>query len=262
MTMTVLIPATIDLARKRLTALDEETAGLQRLLIEKGWGRAAVVYAFTYEGVGHFAPSAGKSADGRLTIAGFAKLRIAGLATRDTVAHYRNCWTYAMEHYGAKEPTQGQKLALPDKPFPPSERGTDGYDSEAGARKTLERIAAKHPGLIEEAGARIAETRPDLERVTPLVPDADEVIARHRRRVEHEAASALDSDVATQHLNMAAREVAESILAKAEFGVRDVDAYTAAYLRLARMLAQAQADDAPVWSAEDTEFLRDVGVTL
>ena len=64
----------------------------------KEWQRAAIVYAFTYEGTG--GPSGNRNAgenSSALTVSEFAVLGVKGLATRDSVRNYRKNWEWAID---------------------------------------------------------------------------------------------------------------------------------------------------------------------
>ena len=83
--------------------------GIGALLTAKGWERAAVVYAFTHEGVGNrFGAADDFSPAGTLTISDFKDLNINGLGSRNTIRRYRTIWA---EH-GATDITPGAVVEL------------------------------------------------------------------------------------------------------------------------------------------------------
>lgn len=92
MTEFVNIPRTIDSAVRSLTDLNG-------LLTTKEYERAAIVSAFI--------------SSGQYTIAAFAKLGIAGLTNKDTVAHYLDAWKQAVTDGVATPVAPGQKVKLP-----------------------------------------------------------------------------------------------------------------------------------------------------
>jgi hypothetical protein len=104
----VQLPRTIGSAERSLEGIDQ-------LLTAKGWERSAIVYAFTYEGKP--GPQIAREVV-RSTIREFAGKRIGGLRTQDAVRHYRDAWKRAIEEYGAADVRPGQKVTLPDQPFP------------------------------------------------------------------------------------------------------------------------------------------------
>ena len=141
MTKKIKIPTNIKQASDRLVALDG-------IATATGWERAAIVYAHTYDAPRGGGPNR-NAPNGALTIASFATLKIKGLSKRDTVAHYRNCWKHAIEQDLVGDIGPGDSTVLPDIDFPPVERGTDGYNSVTGARRTIERIVETHgPEII------------------------------------------------------------------------------------------------------------------
>ena len=96
---TIQIPRTIDSAVRSLTDLNG-------LLTTKEYERSAIVSAFI--------------SSGQYTIAAFAKLGIAGLTNKDTVAHYLDAWKQAVNDGVARPVSPGQKVTLPpaDYEFP------------------------------------------------------------------------------------------------------------------------------------------------
>lgn len=140
-TKRIKIPGSIEAAQDRLVALDG-------IATATGWERAAIVYAYTYEGSPGRRPAGNGSEVSRFTVRQFAGLKIKGLVSRNTIDHYRDCWKDAIAQGEVVDIEPGDSAVLPDRAFP-SVRGTDGYNTPEGAEKTIERIKAKHgPGII------------------------------------------------------------------------------------------------------------------
>lgn len=102
------IPKTADAAIDLLTV---EGA----IITAKEWARAALVYALV-------GPERGraKSRTFPYNTVTLAKVGIVGLTTHDTVARYRDAWTYAMEQGKAEPVTFGSTYHEPDLPWPPN----------------------------------------------------------------------------------------------------------------------------------------------
>lgn len=151
---TVAIPATIEDAVGALNGIDA-------LLTAKGWERAAIVYAFTEPdpGAKRAQTSDGNPSKVLLSISDFAKLGIAGLATRETVAHYRKCW---IDGGGDPFTYPGATVELPTGPFPPP------GDSNFGKRVSPEKAKATVEQWSPEAKA---------EAVKALIADEDPLVA-------------------------------------------------------------------------------------
>ncbi len=64
------------------------------MLTAKNWARAAIVYAFTYEGTNQH----DGNPSGSLSISGFAKLSIVGLSQREDVGYYRSARSAPTAH--------------------------------------------------------------------------------------------------------------------------------------------------------------------
>lgn len=80
------------------------------------WGTAAIVWAFTYD-TGGGRPSKSDEKSPLLTIEDFAKLKIRGLSTRDSVRKYRNRWQEAIDEGAATAAEPGKRSALPKIEF-------------------------------------------------------------------------------------------------------------------------------------------------
>jgi hypothetical protein len=124
----VRLPRTINSATKRLTDLDS-------LATATGWERAAIVYAFTYEGTG--GPRTVR-VSGQLTIRQFAEQKIKGLSNKDTVSWYRKVWK---EHGEDVKP--GQAITLPTEEFP-QQSDNQGSRVSADPVKAVKQVIDKH----------------------------------------------------------------------------------------------------------------------
>lgn len=130
----VSIPPTIKAATAQLE-------GLESLLTAKQWERAAIVYAFTYEGVNRF--SSGPVL-GRYTIRQFADLKIKGLSSRETIKHYRDNWKLAVESEDAPEGIEpGDRVYLPEIDWP-IEKGNAGSRVSVDPETAVQQVIDKH----------------------------------------------------------------------------------------------------------------------
>jgi hypothetical protein len=98
MAQAIQIPNTIKQAEKALTGLD-------RLSIATEWERAAIVWAFTYEGKpGQGGPGRSNAPhSARCSIRQFAALKLPGLKSHSTIEGYRIAWKRAMTKAGAMD---------------------------------------------------------------------------------------------------------------------------------------------------------------
>lgn len=169
--ITVAIPATIEDAVGALNGIDA-------LLTAKGWERAAIVYAFTEDRQGQ--RTSRSSTGGRLGINEFAALKIAGLTTDKTVAHYRNCW---IEGGGDPNIGAGDTVELPTGKFPPGEDTNFGKRVSAGvasdtvrgwsaeAKAEAIKVLVEDPDITDEVLDEVAEkAEARIPRVTTPVP--------------------------------------------------------------------------------------------
>lgn len=177
MTKYASIPSTIEEVTQRLEGLDA-------LLTAKEWEKAAIVYAFTYEG--RPGPRSVKNVTDLYTITDFAKEGIVGLESKPTVIFYRNCWKKAIEDGVAPDGiVPGDRVELPSVEahgeagkFPPIPRGTDGYASKEGAKKTIGKIVAKHGEEILADAAEDDDAVADAAANTAAKPKVAKKIAR------------------------------------------------------------------------------------
>lgn len=124
-----------------LEAAMSELDGIQQLVSVKEWRRAAIVACFVRLDNKAGRPSNRSEVTDFLTPAQFAELGINGLRSKTTVQMYVQRWVDAK--FG-EYPQPGAEVVLPDEPWPPSRGGTDGYESDEGAQRTVERIIEKH----------------------------------------------------------------------------------------------------------------------
>ena len=165
----VLVPASIDDARGRLIALDG-------IATAAGWERAAIVFAFTRDGRG-----SPKNPGLGILCQDFAKLGIQGLSSKNSVTLYRDNWKAAIEQGEATEVKPGDRITLPDIDWPATRTGTDGYNSAEGARKTMRKIAEKHPKVVVDV------VEDDEEVQEELTKRAATRNARHKKTVDEES---------------------------------------------------------------------------
>lgn len=90
--------------------------GLGELMVASEWQRAALVWAFTYEGKNQ--NPACKDVYKR-SLSDFAKLEIAGLSSRPTLGKYRKAWALAIQNGIATDVKPGDLIDLPDAEWHP-----------------------------------------------------------------------------------------------------------------------------------------------
>lgn len=110
---TIHIPETIEGARAQL-------GGIERLLTAKGWERAAIVYAFTYEPGSPGPRKADSVISHYLTCNEFAALGLHGLTSNETVYRIRGYWQGRIDVGDAAEVNPGDEVALPTADYPAS----------------------------------------------------------------------------------------------------------------------------------------------
>jgi hypothetical protein len=142
----VLLPRTIKQAEKALTGID-------RLATATEWERAAIVWAFTYEGVNRHSSSARHSV--RYTIRGFADLKFSGLKTQDTIRGYRTAWQQAIDAGQAVDVQPGDEVRLPKLEWPKNLAGK-WADQKAATIKN---------GMLDHKAVRAALEDPKVREV-------------------------------------------------------------------------------------------------
>lgn len=149
------IPESIDPAKDRLTALDGIATATE-------WERAAIVWAFTYDGKTKAGRVRKEEAANRstaiYTVTEFIGLKIKGLTSDHTVKHYRDNWQVLIDAGEAADILPGDALVLPDRDWP-IEKGNQG--SRATPSNIGKQMAAD-PDLLAAA----------LEAATDLAPEA------------------------------------------------------------------------------------------
>lgn len=97
--------------------LADRLSGVNRLLVARGWERAAIVFAFTEVGeIG--AGRWRKPEPPKMHIREFAAQGYAGLTTNKAVSRYRDAWLSAIGNGWAVPVEPGQEVTLPDVEFP------------------------------------------------------------------------------------------------------------------------------------------------
>jgi hypothetical protein len=129
----VRMPASLDEAVGALS-------GIEKLLQAREWERAAIVATFVRSDSDKGGRPKPAGSSGFLNYDQFAALGINGLRHRDTVRMYEKRW---LDAAGA-HPDPGEEVTLPTDKWPPADRGSDGYDSEEGAERTVAKIIEKH----------------------------------------------------------------------------------------------------------------------
>lgn len=157
----VSIPVSVEDAILSLT-------GIESLMTAKDWERAAIVYAFTANQQG--SQSGSRKVVNRLGVKEFADLGIAGLTTQDTVRKYRTIWA----EYGTPGIQPGDEVALPNKPFPPTDYRTGNFDdriqtqvknAKPEVRREVFKSLASDPDVADDLPTRSEATR-QLEAAT------------------------------------------------------------------------------------------------
>jgi hypothetical protein len=165
----ITVPVSIEAATERLTALDA-------LLTVRGWERAAIVWAFTYD-----APRGRPRSNvenSTFTVAGFAAKKIRGLAARDTVIFYRSEWKAAMERGEAADVKPGEKVALPTSDFP-SRKGNEGSRTSADPERAVQQVIEKH-GADVVAKTVIKAVPKEVGKAVASDHDASVAVSRER----------------------------------------------------------------------------------
>ena len=140
--VTIQIPKTIEEVKTRL-------GSIERLLTAKGWERAAIVYAFTFEpGSPGRVSDASRNRD-QVTASEFALLGIHGIQHKQTVYDYRRAWEMAVQEGQASPVKPGDDVILPMMSYPKVEVRNQQYkgilpsatveESVATVRKLIER---------------------------------------------------------------------------------------------------------------------------
>jgi hypothetical protein len=153
--------------------VDSELLDLGGLITAKKWHRAALVAARVRLGEGQGTSS--RSGRGYESASTFAERRIVGLASTTSVSKYVQAW---LDTHDGEYPAYGQRVTIPDTEFPPMRTGTDGYESDEGAVKTVRRIVEKHGSDVIAKAVDLTT----LSRATAAKAQ-DERVERNRARV-------------------------------------------------------------------------------
>lgn len=159
----IVVPATLDEAVERLTALDG-------IVTARQWERAAIVAAHVRLGEGEGGREPSNSGQ-FLSARGFAELGIVGLRSTSTVTRYVNAWR---DENAGNYPARGRAIALPVTEWPPTRTGTDGHSTPEGLTRTLDRMIDEHgPEAVTAAVIdRAVESMP-FGGERPIVPGED-----------------------------------------------------------------------------------------
>ncbi|WP_019164261.1 hypothetical protein [Mycobacteroides abscessus] len=85
--------------------------GLGELITASEWQRAALVWAFTYEGTNQ---NDACSDVNKRSLSSFASLKVTGLGSRTTIIKYRKAWKLAIDNGFATDVKPGDLIDLPD----------------------------------------------------------------------------------------------------------------------------------------------------
>lgn len=170
--------------------------GLELLLTVTKWERAALVFAYTEAQTNKGHGTRPGVAPPRMNIRNFAGQGYHGLSTPKSVARYRQAWETAISNGWAVPVAPGDRVVLPDEPFPawPYGEGTtweDHAQPELRPDRTPQRPMTRVYGSLERAatalrqlGEAMAEDPLDEEgraelvaRLTALRQGADEALA-------------------------------------------------------------------------------------
>jgi hypothetical protein len=175
--------------------LADHLAGLDRLLLAKGWERSAIVWAFTVgDGQGSRSDFAQNCAKFPVSIREFARLGFAGLKSDNTVRHYREQWQAAIDD-GLAQPAQpGETVELPDRPWPPQPLANQGRVTEDQAESI--RVAAEEIGAGASSAVKVASS-PNAMKAAIIGDDRAAKAARealHQRAVNEVNQRATDPE--------------------------------------------------------------------
>lgn len=190
------IPKTLEQATTRLTSLGE-------IVTASEWERAAIVYAFTE------APGQGKRTDLStsrevLSFEQFAKLKIHGLRSRDTVKLYRDRWTEAIEltkrkRNGRVYPVSpGDPFIAPDLEWPPSGHTTGSFDKQLAGKSVEQKAEIVDQLLSDEKVAQAYVEEPQEPEKAPR-KSVDKVVStavKSRPKSAIAASQAIDEKIA------------------------------------------------------------------
>lgn len=168
--MAVIIPSTLDEVKEHLN-------GLGKLVTAKEWERAAIVWAWTREGVNQYESLV--SSYQAMTITDFAKLGIINLSSRNSVREYRQRWQAIVDELGdAYAVRPGDEIPPVEKPWREEKSRDDGdVDSDESTSDSVPQPSAE---------AVIAAIRNNPEVAQQVVADADARAAVARASFEYD----------------------------------------------------------------------------
>jgi len=168
--MSTVIPSTLDEVKEHLN-------GLGKLVTAKEWERAAIVWAWTREGVNQYESLV--SSYQAMTITDFAKLGIINLSSRNSVREYRQRWQSIIDELGdAYAVRPGDEIPPVEKPWREEKSRDDGdVDSDESTSDSVPQPSAE---------AVIAAIRNNPEVAQQVVADADARAAVARASFEYD----------------------------------------------------------------------------
>jgi hypothetical protein len=174
------IPKTIKEATSRLATLED-------VATSTGWERAAIVYAFTYDGTG--GPNRSKTTT-VLTPREFAALGIVGLKSDTTVREYRNAWKAAIKSKHTQEVKPGGDCTLPALDWPPSTHPGNSIARIAHRPESVEKVIS------------LASPETKVETVVNLLTDPEVEDSKEVRKAiaEHSVKQAKKASVDADNL--------------------------------------------------------------
>ena len=167
-TVSITVPRSIAAAERKLNELAEIATATE-------WSRAAIVATYVNPGAGQGRRTSRSSAGGLESASAFARRGIVGLRSENTVLIYARAWLDRFDR-----PVPGRRLSVTiEEDWPPTRTGTDGYDTEEGAARTIDRIIERHGADV--VAARVAETQPEtIAKVVVDSPEADAAVTCER----------------------------------------------------------------------------------
>jgi hypothetical protein len=213
------VPATVDGLQATADAYD---AAIQAWTTS-GWTLAASVWAWTRPSKGG-RPKRDDNSSGSYSISAFARLKIRGLTSRDSVRRYREAWERAIEEGYATAVRPGEPFEIPDVPFSTyvlehdqsqadQEQETDeGGKSGKGDAEGVDKAEA-WLGKISKEASKITKTLGGL-RTAALTADEVDAAERlaHVRSVLQQVIETATDELA--YLDASVREDGDELLAR------------------------------------------------
>lgn len=190
--------------------LRDRLSGINRLLVVRGWERAAIVYAFTVVGeIG--AGRWHKPEPPKMHIREFAAQGYAGLTTNKSVSRYRDAWVTAISNGWASPVEPGQEVTLPDEPFPAWPYGSDS-DDDAEHNITITELGDNVHLMRDHRGGSRGPNRSVTERVLAHLESTAKALGQLSDITPHE----LDDqtrEALVMHLTELERQTGEALRA-------------------------------------------------